>query len=55
MMNDPYNEMTSEDHAGLNDWFDERELETERLLNQVCEGVEVSEGDFECEQDYNLI
>ena len=43
MTNDYYSEMTPEDHADLVDWFDERDLETERLLNKVCEGVEVPE------------
>ena len=55
MMSDPYSEMTPEDHADLNDWLDERDSETQRLLDQVCEGVEVPEEDFECEQDLELI
>jgi len=55
MMSDPYSEMTPEDHADLNDWLDERDSETQRLLDQVCEGVEVPEENFECEQGHELI
>ena len=49
MTSDYYNEMNPEDHADLNDWLDERDLETQRLLDQVCEGVEVPEEDFRSE------
>ena len=40
-MNDPYSDFSEQDHDELCDWFDEREKETERLLDSVCEGIEV--------------
>ena len=55
MMNDPYNEMTPQDHDDLCEWLDEQDIETQRLLDQVCEGVEVPEEDFEGEQARELI
>jgi hypothetical protein len=41
MSNDPYSQMTNDDHADLCAWIDDQEAETRRLLDQVCEGVEV--------------
>jgi len=55
MTSDPYNEMTHQDHDDLCEWLDEQDLETQRLLNQVCEGVEVPKEDLEGERVCALI
>ena len=55
MTSDPYNEMTHQDHDDLCEWLDEQDAETQRLLSQVCEGVEVPEEDFRGEQVRELI
>ena len=47
--------MTSQDHDDLCEWLDEQDAETQQLLNQVCEGVEVPEEDFRGEQVRELI
>jgi len=41
MNNDPYSQFTDQDHDDLCAWIDEQEVETQRLLDQVCKGVEV--------------
>ena len=55
MTSDPYNEMTHQDNDDLCEWLDEQDAETQRLLSQVCEGVEVPEEDFRGEQVRELI
>ena len=47
MMNDLYSEMTPQDHDDLGEWLDEQGIETQRLLNQVCKGVEAPEEDLQ--------
>jgi hypothetical protein len=41
MNNDQDSQFTDQDHDDLCAWIDEQEVETRRLLDQVCEGVEL--------------
>ena len=45
MTENAYDELNEQDRLDLEEWIDESQLETEKLLDKVCEGVEIpSEG-----------
>ena len=48
-----YDELNDQDRLDLEDWMDERDLETQKLLDKVCEGVEIP-SDEEINQEINL-
>jgi hypothetical protein len=48
-----YDELNEQDRFDLEEWIDEGQLETQKLLDKVCEGVEVP-SEEEINREINL-